>query len=113
MPNTPEGSEQPDNVVALNQARNEGRTSALAYAREVNDLCMLAGKSEKASAFIEQNTSLNDVRTALLDARASTDAAADDLPPHHPGSQCDACGQVRPGRQHEGPLRRREGLRRS
>lgn len=63
------------NVVDLDAARAEGRTQALAYMREIQDLCALAGKPELATAFIEKEAKPSDVRAELLGARASADAA--------------------------------------
>lgn len=65
------------NVVDLDTARAAGRTEALAYMREVNDLCALAGKPELANAFIERDAKAADIRKELLEARASADAARD------------------------------------
>lgn len=65
------------NVVDLDAARTEGRAQALAYVREVTDLCALAGKPEMATAFIEKDAKTADIRKELLDARASADAARD------------------------------------
>ncbi len=51
-----------------------GRADALAYMREVQDLCALAGKPELASAFIEKGAKAADIRRELIDARASASA---------------------------------------
>ena len=67
----------PSNVVDLDGARAAGRIEALAYVREVQDLCTLAGKPEMATAFIERDAKPTDVRKELLEARASADAARD------------------------------------
>ena len=80
MPPTPKtaaGSTAADNVVDLDTARAAGRTEALAYMREVQDLCALAGKPEMATAFIEKEAKASDIRKELLEARASADAARD------------------------------------
>ncbi len=81
MTNTPQGGGQTaapateeTNVVDINAARQDGRTQALAYFREVNEICQLAGQTARATAFIESETSLADVRTALLQDRAKADA---------------------------------------
>lgn len=81
MTNTPQGggqstapTTQPTNVVDLDAARQDGRTQALAYVREVNEICQLAGQAGRATAFIEKETPLADVRTALLEERAQADA---------------------------------------
>ena len=83
MPNAKAGSgpaptDTPDtNIVDLDAARAEGRSAALAYVREVRDLCALAGKPAMADAFIERDAKPADVRAELLTARASADAARD------------------------------------
>lgn len=59
------------NVVELDTARTTARTEALAYARSVTELCQLAGLPEKATAFIEADTPLDEVRTKLVDAKAN------------------------------------------
>lgn len=85
-PRAPLAPEPPrDNVVALDAARAQGRSGALAYAREVTDLCQLAGQPEKATAFIEAETSVDQVRKALLDARADAESATT-ITGHHAGS---------------------------
>lgn len=56
------------------EARVRGET--LAYAREVSDLCALAGEPQKASAFIAAAMPITDVRTALMEARARSDEQA-------------------------------------
>jgi ATP-dependent protease ClpP protease subunit len=63
------------NVVDLDGARTQGRNEALAYMREINEICALAGLPEKAQAFIEKDAKPVDVRKELLEARASADAA--------------------------------------
>jgi hypothetical protein len=63
----------PTNVVDLDTARQDGRTQALAYVREVNEICQLAGQSGRATAFIEKETPISDIRTALLEDRAKAD----------------------------------------
>ncbi|KKN29562.1 hypothetical protein LCGC14_0842770 [marine sediment metagenome] len=47
------------------------------YAREVADLCTLAGKAELAAEFIAKNVSVADVRKTLLGQRASASSAAE------------------------------------
>lgn len=64
------------NVTNLDDARAAGRADALAYMREVQDLCALAGKPELASAFIEKGAKAADIRRELIDARASASAAS-------------------------------------
>lgn len=90
MTTTPQGGGQgpapATNVVDLDTARLDGRTQALAYVREVNDICQLAGQTGRASAFIEQETPIADVRTALLEDRAKADAE-NPITPQHPGAK--------------------------
>ena len=64
------------NVVDLDTARSTARTEALAYARAVNELCALAGHADRATAFIESETSLDDVRTSLVDIKAQAAATS-------------------------------------
>lgn len=64
------------NVVELDAARSTARTEALAYARGVNELCQLAGHPERATAFIEKETSLEDVRKSLVDIKAQATATS-------------------------------------
>lgn len=52
----------------------QARKETLAYAREVSELCMLAGFADRAARFITAETSVAQVREALLDARAAADA---------------------------------------
>jgi ATP-dependent Clp protease protease subunit len=46
------------------------RAEAIAHARAVIDLCRLAGQPQMAGGFLEQDASLDDVRTRLLAAKA-------------------------------------------
>ncbi len=57
------------------------RTEAMTYARAVVDLCRLAGQPQMAAGFLEAETSLEDVRKALIDARAAADP---DISATHP-----------------------------
>ncbi|SHF46675.1 ATP-dependent protease ClpP, protease subunit [Ruegeria intermedia] len=57
------------------------RTEAMAYAKTVVDLCRLAGQPQMAAGFLEAETSLEDVRKALIDARAAADP---DISATHP-----------------------------
>ena len=57
------------------------RAEAIGHARAVVDLCRLAGQSQMAGRFLEEDASLDAVRAALLDARAET---APEITPHHP-----------------------------
>lgn len=78
MANEPADKTAPEktgNVVDIDAARAQGRTEALAYMREINEICALAGVPEKAQAFIEKDAKPADVRKELIEARASADAA--------------------------------------
>jgi len=57
------------------------RAEAIGHARAVIDLCRLAGQPQMAGKFLEQDASLDDVRAALLAARAE---AEPEIAPHHP-----------------------------
>jgi ATP-dependent protease ClpP protease subunit len=56
------------------------RADAMAHARAVVDLCALAGLPQMAGRFLAENASVEDVRAALLAARAE---AGPDIDPHH------------------------------
>lgn len=49
------------------------RAEALAHARAVVDLCRIAGQPQLATGFLADETSLDEVRKALLDARADAE----------------------------------------
>lgn len=72
------------NVVELDTARTTARTEALAYARTVTELCQLAGLPDRATAFIEADTPLDEVRKQLVDAKA-TPATANTTINNQPG----------------------------
>ena len=57
------------------------RAEAIAHARAVIDLCRLAGQPQMAGRFLEEDTSLEEVRAALLALRSESDP---EIPPHHP-----------------------------
>ena len=57
------------------------RAEAMAHARAVIDLCRLAGQSQMAGRFLEEEASLEAVRTRLIEARAE---ATPEITPHHP-----------------------------
>ncbi len=65
-----------DNVVDLDHVRAQERKATLAYVNEVNQLCALAGTPDLASGFIAKATSTDQVRAALLQARAEADEAS-------------------------------------
>lgn len=57
------------------------RRDAIAHARAVIDLCRLAGQPQMAGRFLEEDASLDAVRSSLLAARAEAEAQ---ISPHHP-----------------------------
>lgn len=57
------------------------RRDAIAHARAVVDLCRLAGEPQRAGRFLEEDASLDAVRSSLLAARAEAEAQ---ISPHHP-----------------------------
>jgi hypothetical protein len=57
------------------------RAEAIGHARAVVDLCRLAGQPQMAGRFLETGASLDDVRAALLAAKAE---AEPEIAPHHP-----------------------------
>jgi len=70
-------------VAAANGAADAAsiRATALTHARAVVDLCRLAGQPQMAGRFLERDTGLDDVRAALLAARAE---AEPDISAAHP-----------------------------
>ncbi|WP_108485600.1 head maturation protease, ClpP-related [Oceaniglobus ichthyenteri] len=56
------------------------RASGIAHARAIVDLCRLAGQPQMAGRFLEQDTSLDEVRIALLAAKAE---AEPEIAGHH------------------------------
>jgi len=59
------------------------RSEAMAYAKTVVDLCRLAGQPQMAASFLSAETSLEDIRKVLIDARAADDP---DISSTHPQS---------------------------
>ena len=57
------------------------RAEAMAHAKTVVDLCRLAGQPQKAAGFLETEASLDAVRKALIEARATADP---DIAATHP-----------------------------
>ena len=57
------------------------RTEAMTYAKTVVDLCRLAGQPQMAASFLSSETSLEDIRKVLIDARAADDP---DISSTHP-----------------------------
>jgi ATP-dependent protease ClpP protease subunit len=72
------GAEQPEETPAPQDATTkeppQHHVSALAYAREVVELCTLAGLANRAAGFIRNETPVEQVRKQLLEARAGIDA---------------------------------------
>jgi ATP-dependent protease ClpP protease subunit len=58
------------------------RSEAMTYAKAVVDLCRLAGQPQMAAPFLSAETSLEDIRKALIDARAAK--ADPDISATHP-----------------------------
>jgi len=57
------------------------RSEAMTYAKTVVDLCRLAGQPQMAASFLTAEASLEDIRKALIDARAADDP---DISSTHP-----------------------------
>ncbi|SFB96984.1 head maturation protease, ClpP-related [Tropicimonas isoalkanivorans] len=57
------------------------RAEAIGHARAVIDLCRLAGQPQMAARFLEQDVGLDEVRAALIAAKAE---AEPEIAPHHP-----------------------------
>lgn len=57
------------------------RRDAIAHARAVVDLCRLAGQPQMAGRYLEEDASLDVVRSSLLAARVEAEAQ---ISPHHP-----------------------------
>ena len=57
------------------------RAEAISHARAVVDLCRIAGLPQMASRFLEHDANLDEVRAALLAAKAE---AEPEIAPHHP-----------------------------
>jgi len=45
----------------------------MSYAKAVVDLCRLAGQSQMAASFLTAETNLEDIRKALIDAKATNE----------------------------------------
>lgn len=71
---TPPPSGSPPDPAAI-------RAEAIRHARAVVHLCRLAGQPQMAGRFLEQDASLDEVRAALLAAKAE---AEPEIAPHHP-----------------------------
>lgn len=71
-----EEKDPPANARKRGKARRSNiRKAALAYMAEVNDLCLLAGRPDRAATFISKAVPLSVVRKALLNAKAAQDDA--------------------------------------
>ena len=57
------------------------RAEAMTYAKTVVDLCRLAGQPQMAAAFLTAETSFEDIRKALIDAKAANEP---DISSGHP-----------------------------
>ncbi len=57
------------------------RSEAMTYAKTVVDLCRLAGQMQMAAGFLASETSLEDIRKALIDAKAANEP---DISSTHP-----------------------------
>jgi ATP-dependent protease ClpP protease subunit len=62
-------------VIDLNAVRADERRATLAYVAEVHELCALAARGDLAAGFIAKATPVDQVRRALLEARAAEDEA--------------------------------------
>lgn len=65
------------NVVDLNAARDQGHAVGLAYAQEVMELCMIAGRPAAAADHIAAKTPVAELRKQLVNARAAESAEID------------------------------------
>lgn len=79
---TPQKSDPVPDPVAL-------RAEAMTYAKTVVDLCRLAGQPQMAASFLTAETSLEDIRKALIDAKAAHDPDISSTHPQ-PGSAPEA-----------------------
>jgi len=66
-------------VITLDAAKKQGVEEHRKYVGEVTDLCTLAQQPERVGGYVRANTSIEQVRKELLDARAQ-----DPVLPHHP-----------------------------
>jgi ATP-dependent Clp protease, protease subunit len=80
-PDTPEPSAQTSPPSCAPPDPAAIRSEAIGHARAVVDLCRLAGQPQMAGRFLEQDASLDEVRAALLAAKAE---AEPEIAPHHP-----------------------------
>jgi ATP-dependent protease ClpP protease subunit len=80
-PDTPEPSAQTPSPSVAPPDPAAIRAEAIGHARTVIDLCRLAGQPQMAGQFLERDASLDEVRAALLAAKAE---AEPEIAPHHP-----------------------------
>ncbi len=77
----PEPKSAPEAKVDPGPDPTEIRSEAMTYAKTVVDLCRLAGQPQMAAGFLNSESSLEDIRKALIDARAADDP---DISSTHP-----------------------------
>jgi len=80
-PDTPEPSAQTPPPSRTPPDPSAIRAQAIGHARAVVDLCRLGGQPLMAGRFLEEDASLDEVRAALLAAKAE---AEPEIAPHHP-----------------------------
>ncbi len=66
-----EKMEDKQKTVDINSARSEGEAKAMAYAKEVTELCSLAGFPSQASQFLTASTPIPEVRASLQKMKAN------------------------------------------
>ena len=82
-PELKEEEKKDTNILDLEkEAEKRGHQKALTYAREVRELCSLAGKPDLAEEFIGKGTKVEAVRTALIDQKANDDEAHEIVSAH-------------------------------
>ncbi|MGE0108154.1 MAG: S49 family peptidase [Bdellovibrionales bacterium] len=67
----------------VERAKVEAHEKAMAYVKEVNDLCAIAGMTEKANAFISKAVPVADIRQVLLETKVKQ-AEATEISGHVP-----------------------------
>jgi len=87
-PQTPEPTPPPPSPQPA-PVRSE-RDATMAYVREVQDLCDLAGMPEKARMFLDKETPIEDVRKQLMAARATNHSSTFQFLPAMPQPQTGA-----------------------
>jgi signal peptide peptidase SppA len=68
-------AEQTPPAVDVAVIRAEARSEGYAEAREIVELCVLAGMLDKAPGLLAKNATVDDVRKTLLEARVAADSA--------------------------------------